>query len=63
MCAMIATYRCEMAMIGIASAADVDTAMTLGLQLTASGPLALADCAGRQGLPRDPGAVTGHHRR
>ena len=45
MCAMIANLGCEMAMIGIASAADVDTAMTLGLNYP-RGPLALADWMG-----------------
>jgi len=45
MCAMIANLGCEMAMIGIASAADVDTAMTLGLNYP-RGPLALADWLG-----------------
>jgi 3-hydroxybutyryl-CoA dehydrogenase len=42
---MIANLGCEMAMIGIASAADVDTAMTLGLNYP-RGPLALADWLG-----------------
>jgi 3-hydroxybutyryl-CoA dehydrogenase len=45
MCSMIANLGCEMAMIGIASAADVDTAMTLGLNYP-RGPLALADWLG-----------------
>ena len=45
MCVMIANLGCEMAMIGIASAADVDTAMTLGLNYP-RGPLALADWLG-----------------
>ncbi|MBV8408194.1 MAG: 3-hydroxyacyl-CoA dehydrogenase [Alphaproteobacteria bacterium] len=45
MCAMIANLGCEMAMIGIASAQDVDTAMTLGLNYP-HGPLALADWLG-----------------
>jgi 3-hydroxybutyryl-CoA dehydrogenase len=45
MCSMIANLGCEMAMIGIASAADVDTAMTLGLNYP-HGPLALADWLG-----------------
>ena len=45
MCSMIANLGCEMAMIGIASAADVDTAMTLGLNYP-HGPLALADWMG-----------------
>jgi 3-hydroxybutyryl-CoA dehydrogenase len=45
MVAMIANLGCEMAMIGIASAADVDTAMTLGLNYP-HGPLALADWLG-----------------
>ena len=45
MCAMIANLGCEMAMIGIASSADVDTAMTLGLNYP-RGPLALADWLG-----------------
>lgn len=47
MCAMIANLGCEMAMIGIASAQDVDTAMTLGLNYP-RGPLALADWLGAQ---------------
>ncbi|MFO1081764.1 MAG: 3-hydroxyacyl-CoA dehydrogenase [Reyranellaceae bacterium] len=45
MCAMIANLGCEMAMICIASAQDVDTAMTLGLNYP-RGPLALADWLG-----------------
>jgi 3-hydroxybutyryl-CoA dehydrogenase len=45
MCAMIANLGCEMAMIGIASAQDIDTAMTLGLNYP-RGPLALADWLG-----------------
>jgi 3-hydroxybutyryl-CoA dehydrogenase len=45
MVSMIANLGCEMAMIGIASAADVDTAMTLGLNYP-RGPLALADWLG-----------------
>ncbi|MBS0526311.1 MAG: 3-hydroxyacyl-CoA dehydrogenase [Proteobacteria bacterium] len=45
MVAMIANLGCEMAMIGIASAADIDTAMTLGLNYP-RGPLALADWLG-----------------
>jgi 3-hydroxybutyryl-CoA dehydrogenase len=45
MVAMIANLGCEMAMIGIASATDVDTAMTLGLNYP-RGPLALADWLG-----------------
>jgi 3-hydroxybutyryl-CoA dehydrogenase len=44
-CSMIANLGCEMAMIGIASAADVDTAMSLGLNYP-RGPLALADWLG-----------------
>jgi len=43
--AMIANLGCEMAQIGIASAADVDTAMTLGLNYP-QGPLAMADAMG-----------------
>jgi 3-hydroxybutyryl-CoA dehydrogenase len=43
--AMIANLGCEMAQIGIASAADVDTAMTLGLNYP-QGPLAMADVMG-----------------
>jgi 3-hydroxyacyl-CoA dehydrogenase len=39
MCAMIASLGCEMAMIGITSAQDLDTAMTLGLNYP-RGPLA-----------------------
>ena len=62
MVAMIANLGCEMAMIGIASAADVDTAMTLGLNYP-RGPLALADWLGVSAMPRDPGAAPGHHRR
>jgi 3-hydroxybutyryl-CoA dehydrogenase len=53
---------CEMAMIGIASAADVDTAMTLGLNYP-RGPLALADWLGVKDCHEDPGAIAGHHRR
>jgi 3-hydroxybutyryl-CoA dehydrogenase len=34
---MIANLGCEMAMIGIASAQDVDTAMTLGLNYPRAG--------------------------
>ena len=45
MCAMIANLGCEMAMSGIPSAPDVDTAMTLGLNYP-RGPLALADWLG-----------------
>jgi hypothetical protein len=45
MVAMIANLGCEMAMIGIASAQHVDTAMTLGLNYP-RGPLALADWLG-----------------
>ena len=62
MCAMIANLGCEMAMIGIASAQDVDTAMTLGLNYP-RGPLGAGRLAGRQGVPRDPGPDAGHHRR
>ncbi len=43
--AMIANLGCEMAQIGIASAGDVDTAMTLGLNYP-QGPLAMADLMG-----------------
>jgi 3-hydroxybutyryl-CoA dehydrogenase len=43
--AMIANLGCEMAQIGIASPADVDTAMTLGLNYP-QGPLAMADAMG-----------------
>jgi 3-hydroxybutyryl-CoA dehydrogenase len=43
--AMIANLGCEMAQIGIASPADVDTAMTLGLNYP-QGPLAMADAKG-----------------
>ncbi len=42
---MIANLGCEMAQIGIASPADVDTAMTLGLNYP-QGPLAMADAMG-----------------
>ncbi|MCW5746345.1 MAG: 3-hydroxybutyryl-CoA dehydrogenase, partial [Alphaproteobacteria bacterium] len=42
---MIANLGCEMAQIGIASPADVDTAMTLGLNYPL-GPLAMADAMG-----------------
>ena len=45
MVAMIANLGCEMAMIGIATAADDDTAMTLGLNYP-RGPLALTDWLG-----------------
>jgi 3-hydroxybutyryl-CoA dehydrogenase len=45
MCAMIANLGCEMAMIGIASAQDVDTAMTLGAGWPL-GPCALLDLVG-----------------
>ena len=62
MCSMIANLGCEMAMIGIASAADVDTAMTLGLNYP-RGPLAPGRLAGRQGVSRDPGTNPGDHRR
>ena len=43
--AMVANLGCEMAQIGIASPADIDTAMTLGLNYP-QGPLALADAMG-----------------
>jgi 3-hydroxybutyryl-CoA dehydrogenase len=43
--AMIANLGCEMAQIGIATPADVDTAMTLGLNYP-QGPLAMADMMG-----------------
>jgi 3-hydroxybutyryl-CoA dehydrogenase len=43
--AMIANLGCEMAQIGIASPADIDTAMRLGLNYPA-GPLELADRMG-----------------
>jgi 3-hydroxybutyryl-CoA dehydrogenase len=43
--AMIANLGCEMAQIGIATPADVDTAMTLGLNYP-QGPLAMADLMG-----------------
>ncbi|MBV9861475.1 MAG: 3-hydroxyacyl-CoA dehydrogenase [Alphaproteobacteria bacterium] len=43
--AMIANLGCEMAQIGLASPADIDTAMRLGLNYPA-GPLALADSMG-----------------
>lgn len=46
--AMIANLGCEMAQIGLASPADIDTAMRLGLNYP-SGPLELAD---RMGLDR-----------
>ena len=42
---MVANLGCEMAQIGIASPADIDTAMTLGLNYP-QGPLALADAMG-----------------
>jgi 3-hydroxybutyryl-CoA dehydrogenase len=42
---MIANLGCEMAQIGIASPADIDTAMRLGLNYPA-GPLELADRMG-----------------
>ena len=45
MLAMIANLGCEMAQIGIATPADIDTAMTLGLNYP-RGPLALADWLG-----------------
>ena len=62
MVAMIANLGCEMAMIGIASAADVDTAMTLGLNYP-RGPLGARRLARRQDHARDPGADAGRHRR
>jgi len=43
--AMIGNLGCEMAQIGIASPADIDTAMTLGLNYP-HGPLALVDSLG-----------------
>jgi 3-hydroxybutyryl-CoA dehydrogenase len=43
--AMVANLGCELAQIGIASPADIDTAMTLGLNYP-QGPLALADAMG-----------------
>jgi 3-hydroxybutyryl-CoA dehydrogenase len=43
--AMIANLGCEMAQIGLASPADIDTAVRLGLNYPA-GPLAMADKLG-----------------
>jgi 3-hydroxybutyryl-CoA dehydrogenase len=42
---MVANLGCEMAQMGLASPADIDTAMRLGLNYPA-GPLALADKIG-----------------
>src|SRR6202012_2574145 len=64
MIAMIANLGCEMAMIGIASAADVDPAMTLGLNYP-RGPLALADWLGVKDCHEilvQIQAITGDHR-
>lgn len=44
-CAMVANLGCEMAQIGLARPADIDTAMTLGLNYP-TGPLALCEYYG-----------------
>ncbi|QQS12107.1 MAG: 3-hydroxyacyl-CoA dehydrogenase [Rhodospirillales bacterium] len=62
--AMIANLGCEMAQIGIASPADVDTAMTLGLNYP-QGPLAMADLMGvaaTHGILQRIQAITGDDR-
>lgn len=48
-CAMVANLGCEMAQIGLARPADIDTAMRLGLNYPL-GPLALADRMGTGAL-------------
>jgi 3-hydroxybutyryl-CoA dehydrogenase len=62
--AMIANLGCEMAQIGIATPADIDTAMTLGLNYP-RGPLALADWLGigeTHEILREIQAITGDDR-
>ena len=51
--AMIANLGCEMAQIGLASPADIDTAMKLGLNYPL-GPLEIAEEMGVARTPRDP---------
>jgi len=64
MLAMVANLGCEMAQIGVATPADIDTAMTLGLNYP-YGPLALADRLGPRTVLRiltELQAITGEER-
>ena len=62
--AMVANLGCEMAQIGVASPADIDTAMTLGLNYP-EGPLAMCDSVGPDvvfGILEHIKAITGDDR-